>query len=90
MRFGCTDTGITKFEFVAKIQFLYFFRLSGLPISENRESRRSGTERGVELSTIQRTPEEIRPVSHTPPPAYDDIFPKEYVYNINATNSSSE
>ena len=67
-----------------------FFRLSGLPISENRESRRSGTERGVELSTIQRTPEEIRPVSHTPPPAYDDIFPKEYVYNINATNSSSE
>ena len=65
------------------------FRLSGLPISENRENRRNGTEPGVELSTIQRTPEEIHSVSQTPPPAYDEIFPKEYVYKKDPENPSS-
>jgi len=64
-------------------------RLSGLPINSARgDNRRS--EEVVPASQILRTPEQTAPlVADPPPPAYNEIFPEDYVFDKEPTHSSS-
>ena len=69
--------------------FSFIFRLSGLPINSARgDNRRS--EEVVPASQILRTPEQTAPlVADPPPPAYNEIFPEDYVFDKEPTHSSS-
>lgn len=64
-------------------------RLSGLPILSARgENRRS--EEVVPASQILRTPEQAVPLAEDPPPpAYNEIFPEDYVFNKEPTHSGN-